>query len=457
MGVWEIWERFHFKLPLPETPIRYNKFLLNAIFAGDLIPTMDQQEKNILVVTCFGHFLSHFNMLVFPAVVLPLAGRLGLELGAVLSLSFGQYLLFGVTALPWGMAADRWGSKRFMLLYFFGAGLSALAAAAFIDEPAIMALALAGIGLFSGIYHPTGLGLISKGIKRLSMGMGVNGMFGNLGLAVAPLLAGLINWIWGPRGVYVGVGCLNLIGLAIMFFLRLDEPEESAEKEKKGQTNLVKPFLILLAAMMLGGVAYRGATVILPTYFELKGQGIYQALISIWPSGVSANLVATTLTSIIFFIGILGQFTGGRVGERFEARKAYLVFHLLTLPPVFLLAYLQDSLLVLASLVYFFFLLGMQPVENTLVARLTPRRFHHSAYGAKFVLTFGVGALAVKLVGRIELSWGITSVFPVLGLVSVGLILAVLVLMTQTKPVLPPERQVEASPIRDAEAAAGIG
>jgi len=83
---------------------------------------MTPNERNVLITTCFGHFLSHFNMLVFPAVMLPLA------------------------------------------------------AAGWIDTPGYLALALAGIGLFTGIYHPAGLGLISKQITRISYGMGINGM-----------------------------------------------------------------------------------------------------------------------------------------------------------------------------------------------------------------------------------------------------------------------------------------
>ena len=49
-----------------------------------------------------------------------------------------------------------------------------------------------------------------------------------------------------------------------------------------------------------------------------------------------------------------------------------------------------------------FFLLGMQPLENTLVAGLTPVRMRSSAYGMKFILTFGVGAVSVKLIKIVE-------------------------------------------------------
>ena len=38
------------------------------------------------------------------------------------------------------------------------------------------------------------------------------------------------------------------------------------------------PFLILLVAMMLGGVVYRGATVIFPAYLETESARIFQQI-----------------------------------------------------------------------------------------------------------------------------------------------------------------------------------
>jgi hypothetical protein len=60
----------------------------------------------------------------------------------------------------------------------------------------------------------------------------------------------------------------------------------------------------------------------------------------------------------------------------------------------------------------------MQPIENTLIARFAPKRFHHSAFGAKFVLTFGVGALAVKMVAAIESTYDIETIFYLLALLA---------------------------------------
>ncbi len=61
--------------------------------------------------------MSHFNMLAFPAVVIPLTGLLKMDIAGVLAISFWMYLLFGITALPWGMVADRWKVQPLRLLF----------------------------------------------------------------------------------------------------------------------------------------------------------------------------------------------------------------------------------------------------------------------------------------------------------------------------------------------------
>lgn len=397
------------------------------------LPQMNSRERRILLTTCYGHFMSHFNMLVFPALLLPLAGQLKMDMAYVLDLSFWMYCLFGVTALPWGIIADRWAPKPLFLIYYLGAGLSGLAASLLIDNPAGLSIALAALGLFSGIYHPIGLGMISKEIKRVSLGMGYNGMFGNLGLATAPLLTGLLNWLWGPQAAYLFLGALNLLGVVLMSILPPIVDHRSDKKESDEDNGLLGAFLVLLVAMMLGGIVYRGATVILPAYFELKNQGIFQWFSSMTGVGLSKNLVATSVTAFIYIVGMLGQYTGGRVAERFDLRICYFVFHALTIPAAALMAVAVDLPLVALAMIYFFFLLGMQPIENTLVAKFTPRKFHHSAFGSKFVLTFGVGALAVKMIKVIETTFGIETVFYALAITSIILVGVIVLLIRKTR------------------------
>ena len=396
---------------------------------------MNPNERKILTTTCFGHFMSHFNMLMFPALVLPLMGMYDMDLSHVLALSFWMYLLFGVTALPWGLVSDRVGAKPLLLLFYTGAGLCGLAAGFFIDSPKAFSLCLAGVGVFSGIYHPAGLGLISRGISKMSMALGYNGMAGNAGLATAPILAGVINHFYGIQTAFIFLGCLNLTGTVIMLLLPVIEPERNEKTESQGSMRLMLSFAVLCICMMLGGVAYRSVTVILPAYLELGNPALLDWISRLPWMPASRNVAATALSSSVFMVGMFGQFLGGVAAERFEPRRGYLVFHVLALPMVLAMAYTTDVSLLLITMGYMLFLLGMQPIENTLVAKLTPDKVRDSAYGTKFILTFGVGAFAVYFVGWVKEVWSFPAVFVAMAIVSLTTVLSILLLMRVTRKI----------------------
>lgn len=390
---------------------------------------MGQSQKNlnstdrvVLSVTCYGHFLCHFNMLVFPAILLPLSALLQMSMADTLNLAFFMYLLMGLSAPFWGYLADKIGAMPLLALFYVGAGCSGLMAAFFIDSPVALKLALAAIGLFSGIYHPAGLGWIACCVSKTSTGMAYNGMFGNLGLALGPVLAGLVNYFFGPAAVYVGLSLLNFFGLFLLMRARGATRQVAHVGRKESNGTSWSGFAILLVAMMLGGIVYRGATVTLPALFQVRGVGVFDWLSGFLHFNLSANVVATGITSFLYLVGMLGQYFGGRAGERFDLRWSYFIFHLLTIPAALIMGLLVDVPLIVLATYHSFFLLGMQPIENTLVARLTPPEMHSSAYGMKFVLTFGVGAIAVQIVRYVEQVSGIDFVFPALGLISILLV-----------------------------------
>ncbi len=385
------------------------------------------RERSILTVACYGHFISHFNMLVFPAVLLPLSARFGMDMVQTLALSFWMYLLFGITALPWGLLGDKFGARPLFIVFHIGAGLCGFLAATNVSDPFLFSLSLAGIGLFSGIYHPVGLGWIAKEVKKTSRGMAINGMFGNLGLAAAPLLAGSLNYFYGIQAVYIVVGMVNCSGLVFLYFVRNGHAQAVTTAQPRSKNNLA-PFLVLLLAMMLGGIIYRSISLTLPAYFELQNQNLYDSFIALAGRFGSPNVFATCITSTIYLVGMLGQYFGGWVGEKVDLGRGYLVFHLITIPAAIGMAMTTDMPLIVFAMIHAFFLLGMQPLENTLVARLSPPQLHSTAYGLKFVLTFGVGALSVGMVAGVKEGFGFSAVYIALAGVS-SVLVAMIVLL----------------------------
>jgi len=375
-------------------------------------------ERKIILFTCVAHFFTHFYEMIFPALAIPLMISLKMDLAEVLKLSFLMYLLYGLTALPWGMVADRFNNRSTLIIFFAGTSLGAILTA-LSGTPVSMMLSLAVIGSFASIYHPAGMGLISLGIRNRGMALGINGVAGNLGLISAPFATGLLNWLVGWEATYLIIGAMGIIWGIILFTVDIDETpvhadlEEDASGPRNGNNNSMKYFLILCVAMTLAGLVYRGNSVVLPAYLELKASFLWNLLRGTdLPNLTGAKTVAATLlTSLIYMVGILGQILGGRFADRYDLRWMYLAFHAFSLPFVILMGLVSQELLVISAGIYIFFSLGMQPIENSLVARYTPSRWRSTGYGIKFILVFGIGSLAVYLVGWIKEAWSLGAVY----------------------------------------------
>jgi len=95
-------------------------------------------------------------------------------------------------------------------------------------------------------------------------------------------------------------------------------------------------------------------------------------------SGAAAILVGAT-----FLFSMAGQYFGGHVADRIDLRRVYLIFLLAGLPFVSGMFLLSGAPLFIAAAGFAFFSLGIQPVENSLVSRLMPRKWLSTGYGIK--------------------------------------------------------------------------
>lgn len=392
-------------------------------------------ERKILLFTCAAHFFSHFFELLFPALVLPLMDHFQRGLPEILKLSFPMYLLYGLAALPWGMAADRFGNRRSLLVFFLGCGAGSLAAAASPSENGLL-ISLGAIGFFNSIYHAAGMGMISRGMRNLGTALGINGAFGNLGMVCAPFAAGLLNWLFGWRAAFLFAGGACLIWGVFLSLVPIDEtplrPGESGRSpDAASPARLARCFLILCVIMTISGLIYRGNSVVLPAYLEHRAGFLWEFFRHLSfgnPAGVK-TFAATLLASLVYLIGIAGQLIGGRLADRFDLRWLYFTFHASALPFVLLMSLLSDLPLVIVTSFYLLFALGMQPIENSLVARFTPAHWRSTGYGIKFILVFGVGSLSVYLAGWLKETWGFESVYVAAGILVSFLLSWILVLI----------------------------
>ncbi len=377
------------------------------------------QERKILVLTSAAHFLTHFFILIFPALVMPMSRDLNLPIGRIISIGFPMYLLYGVLAIPWGYMSDRFGPRWVMGsgLLLAGGGFIAAGMARSVEQ---MILFFGIVGAGCSAYHPSGLALLSKGIRQRGRALGISGIWGNLGIAIAPFAAGVLSYLSGWNNALIIIGSTGIltgfICLMVPFSVDRDSDVQKGKTVERGHAIVL--FVILCAAMLFSGLMYRGFTVILPTFLESKLTEILRHLNVLVSSFLNRGdsspelytLVATIVTSIVYVIGMVGQVVGGKMADRYDLRWSYLMFFSLAFPFLIALGVSQSWFLVVAAGCFALFTLGMQPIENSLVAMVTPPRWRSISYGIKFTLVFGAGSISVKMVSIVQGSYGLDSV-----------------------------------------------
>jgi len=394
-------------------------------------------EKRILFITCPAHFFCHFFILVFPAVTMPLVIDLGMPIEEVVKLSFLMYLCFGLFALPVGMIADRWQARGMLILGLFLTGIGLLIAGLY-PNPRVMYFALGVVGVGASIYHPAGLALISRTVRQRGMALGVNGVFGNLGIASAPLVTGVLTWLFGWQMAFVILGCVGIVAGIVSSFISVDETVARKSREHGADGGqLAIYFVILCFALVFAGISYRGNMLLLPAYLELNTSFFNNLLesMSFMRTQGTATLAATVLTSFVLVTGIFGQLAGGRLADRIDLRRAYLIYHGLSLPFILAMAFTSNYLLAFCAALYAFFSLGMQPIENSLIAALTPHKWRSTSYAVKFILNFGVGASVIYLIGPIKRAYSLETVYVFLAGATALLVTGIVVLLIASRRV----------------------
>jgi predicted MFS family arabinose efflux permease len=242
---------------------------------------------------------------------------------------------------------------------------------------------------------------------------------GNLGIAMAPFASGILGWIFGWRITFTIFGIAGIAAGAATVLIRFSVPR--AEDRQRGEGpeggKAVLLFLILCSGVIFSGMMYRTFTLILPSWLEgrlaVEFSGLARMLEGLSRETEVMNaggLAAALISGVAMLIGMAGQLVGGSVADRMDLRKAYFIFFAMALPALLAARFIGGWMTVPFIGVFTFFALGMQPIENSLYAMLTPPRWRSSGFGVKFTLGFGVGSLAVAVVSRLQPSIGLNGV-----------------------------------------------
>lgn len=375
-----------------------------------------------------GHAYAHILTILYPTVVLALEPEWGMSYGELIQLMLWGQVLFGVAALPTGWLGDRWSAVGMMVVYFVGSGGAAVLAG-FARNPLELGIGLTLIGLFASIYHPVGMAWLIRTAVNRGRALGANGMYGAVGLAVAPLIAGVLTdqISWRAAFIVPGATCVA-IGLALLVAWRLGYVEETRNDLKPlpepSRGDVVRAFFVLSLTMTCVGLIGQAFSVILPKLVTER-----------LPELAGDTTGAGTLVMIVYLFAAMAQLVGGWLADRFAMRSVYIVMFMLQIPVLFLASALVGWPLLGMSIAMVFINVAALPSENGLLARYTPGNWRATAYGAKFVLALGVSASAIPLSGWIfDATGGFFWLFILLGVLAAIVFAAAFLLPNDRTP-----------------------
>ena len=364
-----------------------------------------------------GHFLDHLAMLVFPTVVIALAREWDRSYSELLPLTLGGFIAFGAFALPAGWLADHWSRYKMMLVFFFGIGAS-LFLTGCASSPWQIGLGLTVIGVFAAIYHPVGIAMLVAAPTKLGSALGWNGLWGNLGLAAAALIAGALMDLWGWRAAFFVPGAI-CIAAGVAFLMLVPDPGPVKKVSKSlglhiDRATMTRIFTILLIATACGGVIFNSTTVAMPKVFDERLHELTQSSL-----GVGA------LVAIVYTVAAFAQLAMGALIDRFEMRRLMIGVALLQIPLLAVAANLNGWAMLVAAFAMMLAIFGQIPLNDAIVGKYVADEYRARALAMRYVVSFGVAATAVPLIALLHRTQGgFRNVFLVLACLAAGMLAA---------------------------------
>jgi MFS family permease len=353
-----------------------------------------------------GHLLDHMVMLIFPTAVLGMQADFAQPYSALIGLALGGFLMFGAGSLPAGWLGDRWNRRDMLAVFFLGVGAATIATG-FAHNRWQLAAGLAAIGLFAAIYHPVGTAMLVGQAERIGRAIGVNGVWGNLGVAFAALATGAVTQWLGWRWAFILPGAAAIATGAAYLALVPPLPNQttrSRARDTRFPTGIVvRAFLVLALVTLSGGIVFNATTVALPKLIDER-----------LPQLAGSTLGVGMLVCAVYIVGAMAQLVMGRLIDRHPLKVGFLAVALFQAPLLFVASRVSGWPMVLVLALLVFSVFGQITFNDGMVARYTDAGWRARVYAVRYLLSFGVAAAAIPLVAVMHAHGGFTALFRVL-------------------------------------------
>lgn len=389
------------------------------------------RDRLYFLLLNIGHFLDHLFMLIFASVAaLALTREWSVGYAELLAYATPGFFAFGIFALPAGWLADKWSRDGMMCVFFVGIGLAAILTG-LAATPLQVGAGLFVIGMFAAIYHPVGLAIVSMQWRNTGMRIAVNGVWGNLGVASAALMTGIMIDAGGWRIAFILPGVVSIaVGMAYLT-LRWDQIGQDRRRDREAEagapaqaTGLDRRVLLRISAIVflttaVTSIIFQSTTFALPKIFAERMQGFATELaLMIGQQDVSgpdtvAGMIGA-LAFVVFAVASFAQVLVGSMLDRFGPRPVFMTVAVLQVAFFALMPGLTDALAFFAALGFMLGAFGQIPINDFMISKLASGANRARIYGARFVLAFTVLALTLPMVAFVYDTWGFDTLFRIL-------------------------------------------
>jgi predicted MFS family arabinose efflux permease len=260
--------------------------------------------------------------------------------------------------------------------------------------------------------------MLVQNAARPGWTIGINGLAGNLGIAVAALVTGLLVKYFGWRTAFAVPG-MAAIACGIAFALLVPKELEAPANRKSKKLDVPAPvlarvFLVMTATAITGSLLFNFTT-------NGNGQLLQERLRDL----VQDPATLGGLLAVVYAVASLAQLVVGKLIDRYPLKRIYLSVVALQ-APLFALAALVDGWAAYALLLGFMILVfGAIPFTDAIIVRFVDDQMRSRVSGIRLAISFGVSSLAVWLLGPIVKAAG----FDTLLLVMAGIALCTFLLV----------------------------
>ena len=326
----------------------------------------------------------------------------------------------GISNLPAGWLADRFGTRLLVVISISGVAVAGLLIG-LSQSYTVLIIFLVIAAIVGGGYHPASAVAISAIVPPEHRGraLGFHSIGGTSAYWILPLIATPIAVAWGWRSSYITLAIPAII-LGIVLYIRIGQRKQTQTGEQKTTYNKVPTTHVRVAWRKL-----------LPFFLMSVAAGTmlhsviaYLSLYAVDQLGVTVAM-AGILVAVMPAVGMFAGPLGGYLSDRIGGVPVLLAVSFLAVPLVYLIGVVPNLLALIAVVIVIGILAyTRETTSEAYIIGHTPQRRSATILGIYFFVNAESGGLLTPVVGVLIDRVGFSSSFTI-----VSIALAVIVVV----------------------------